>query len=89
MSYANCPIISVYQLFGKSFLHVLSMLLWYIPGKAQSYDGASSSGTATPSNLVYSSDTVIVKVVKLTGIRIVIPSNKLVAGEEVSAHWPA
>lgn len=52
-------------------------------GRAQS-DGSSPGGATPPTNLIYSSDTVIVKVVKLTGIKIVVPASKLVAGEEVN-----
>ncbi len=52
-------------------------------GKAQSQVSTNPSGLTTPTNLIYSSDTVIVKVVKLTGIKIVVPGKRLVAGEEV------
>ena len=36
-----------------------------------------------PEPTVHSKDVVYVRVVRLTGVRIVIPSNKLVIGEEV------
>ncbi len=54
-----------------------------VTGKAQSSDGAGPSGVAPPTGLVYSSDTVLVRVVRLTGVKIIVPATKLVAGEEV------
>ncbi len=59
-----------------------------ITGKAQSSDGAGPSGVAPPTGLVYSSDTVLVRVVRLTGVKIIVPATKLVAGEEVEYVAP-
>ena len=66
-------------------VHICNIIIIFIvvTGKAQSSDGAGPSGVAPPTGLVYSSDTVLVRVVRLTGIKIIVPAIKLVAGEEV------
>ncbi|XP_019850460.1 PREDICTED: nuclear pore membrane glycoprotein 210-like [Amphimedon queenslandica] len=62
------------------------LILAITPGHATVTGTAQSSEPSGGSVFIYSSDTVNVRVVRLRGVRIVIPSTTLVTGEELSVY---